>query len=388
MRRRQYIKATGLGIALGGLAGCLGEPPGQSGGSGNGSGGSGNASGGGNGSGNSSGSGGGGGGPNLAIVSGVGGFGDSAFNDLALQGLRRAADEFGGQINQIDGEGGQFQSLQSQAAQASPSFDLIVCVSANQADALQANAAEYSDQRWMLINQGLFRENGEHFENVAGYVWANHEMSFQAGVAAATMTTREFSYQGSQTMPDSATVGFVGGVDSALINAFERAYVAGVEHIDDSIDVRVGYAGSFEDPAAGQEVALSQYNSGADIVYHAAAATGPGIFQAAQGQNRFAIGVDANQSETLPEYSDVIMGSAVKRINIGTYEVARAVNNGNWSNVGGQEHILGLAEDAVAFVPGVDVGEQLPSVVEENLQQSQDGIVNGDITVPCEASGC
>lgn len=384
MRRRQYLKATGLGIALGGLAGCLGEPPGSASG-GNGSGG-GNASGG-NTSGNSSGSGG-GGGPNLAIISGVGGFGDNAFNDLALQGLQRAADEFGGSINQIDGEGGQFQSLQSQAAQASPNFDLIVCVSANQADALQANAAEYSDQRWMLINQGLFRENGEHFGNVAGYVWANHEMSFQAGVAAATMTTREFSYQDSQTSPDSATVGFVGGVDSSLINAFERAYVAGVEYIDDGIDVRAGYAGSFEDPAAGQEVALSQYNSGADIVYHAAAATGPGIFQAAQDQNRFAIGVDADQSKTLSEYSGVIMGSAVKRIGVGTYEVARAVNNGNWGNVGGQEHVLGLSEDAVAFVPGVDVGEQLPGVVEENLQQSKDGIVNGDITVPCEASGC
>ena len=386
MRRRQYLKTTSLGVTLFGLAGCLGEPPdsssdNESNNSGNNSGNSSNASGNRSGSDSS-------GGPNLAIISGVGGFGDKAFNDLALQGLQRAVKEFGGQINQIDGEGGQFQSLQSQAAQASPSYDLIVCVSANQADALQANAAEFGDQKWMLINQGLFRDNGEHFENVAGYVWANHEMSFQAGVAAATMTTREFSHQNSQTTPDSPTVGFVGGVDSALINAFERAYIAGVEHIDDGIDVRAGYAGSFEDPAAGKEVALSQYNAGADIVYHAAAATGPGIFQAAQEQNRFAIGVDADQSKTLSEYSAVIMGSAVKRIGVGTYEVARAVNNGNWGNVGGQEHILGLAEDAVAFVPGVDIGEQLPNVVEENLQQSKDGIINGDITVPCEASGC
>jgi basic membrane protein A len=324
---------------------------------------------------------------NVAVISGPGGFGDNAYNDLALDGLEAAVDEYGGNVNQVQGEGGAYESLQSQLAESSTDYAVIVCVGFYQADALKTNAANYPDQNWMIINQGLFKENGEHFENVAGYVWANHEMSYQAGVAAATMTSRELTFDDNSTDPSTKTVGFVGGVDSALINAFEQAYKAGVERVDSEVDVRAGYAGSFEDPAAGREVALSQYGAGADIIYHAAAGTGPGIFQAAQDQNRFAIGVDADQSKSLPEYSDVIMGSAVKFINVGTRQVANAAYSDDWESVQGK-HVLGLAEDAVAFVPGAEVSGNLPDIVEQNIQDSKDAIVNGDVTVPCEATGC
>ena len=324
---------------------------------------------------------------NVAVISGPGGFGDNAYNDLALDGLEAAVDEYGGNVNQVQGEGGAYESLQSQLAESSTDYAVIVCVGFYQADALKTNAANYPDQNWMIINQGLFKENGEHFENVAGYVWANHEMSYQAGVAAATMTSRELTLDDNSTDPSTKTVGFVGGVDSALINAFEQAYKAGVERVDSEVDVRAGYAGSFEDPAAGREVALSQYGAGADIIYHAAAGTGPGIFQAAQDQNRFAIGVDADQSKSLPEYSDVIMGSAVKFINVGTRQVANAAYSDDWESVQGK-HVLGLAEDAVAFVPGAEVSGNLPDIVEQNIQDSKDAIVNGDVTVPCEATGC
>jgi basic membrane protein A len=222
---------------------------------------------------------------------------------------------------------------------------------------------------------------------VAGYTWANHEMSFQAGVLAATMTTRELSYEGNSNDPDGRTVGFVGGVEGALIRAFERSYVAGVEWVDDSIDVTVGYAGSFSSPQDGREVALSQYDAGADIVYHAAAATGRGVFQAAQDENRFAIGVDSDQSKTIPEYQDVIIGSAVKYINEGTNEVANAVVEDNWDSVQGA-NVLGLEDDAVAVVLGQAIGPQLPDVVEENLADAKQAILDGDVTVPCTASGC
>jgi len=322
----------------------------------------------------------------MAIISGPGGFGDNAYNDFSLQGLEEAAEEFDGEVDTVTGEIGEYESIQRDVAQAG--HDLIVCVGFFQADALRTNATEFSDQYWMLINQGLFDEDGNHFENVAGYVWANHEMSYQAGVAAGTMTTRDFTVGDVSTDPDGAVVGFVGGEDSALINAFERAYVAGVEWANDSVDVLTGYAGSFEDPSAGQEVADSQINEGADIVYHAAAGTGPGIFEAAQASDRFAIGVDSDQSVTLSQFSDVIMGSAVKFMNVGTFEVAEAVYNDNWEEVGGQESVLGLAEDAVAFVEGQDIGPELPDVVFDNLEEAKQEIVDGEIDVPCEATGC
>jgi basic membrane protein A len=319
----------------------------------------------------------------VAIVSSPAGFGDKAFNDLALEGLQNAAQNYNINIQQVEEtDQSQYGTVQSRLAESTnPDYDLIVLVGYNHTQALESNASQYSDQRWMLINDYVDQPN------VAGYTWANHEMSFQAGVLAGTMTTKELSHAGNSLNPDNATVGFVGGVDGALINAFERAYRAGAKWVDDSVSVRVGYIGNYTDTQTANNIASSQYDAGADIVYHAAAAAGQGVFQAAQDASRFAIGVDADQSKTLPDYQDVIMGSAVKFINEGTRQVAQAVVEGNWEQVNGM-NVLGLEQDAVKLVLGQTVGPKLPDAVSQNLKESKQGIVNGDITVPCSASGC
>ncbi|MEF8828951.1 MAG: BMP family ABC transporter substrate-binding protein [Haloarcula sp.] len=318
---------------------------------------------------------------NIAIVSSPAGFDDSAFNDLALEGLQTAAEEYDISINQVEEtEQSQYQSVQAELAQ-SGDYDLIVLVSYNHTEALSQNAPEYEDQYWMLINDYVDEPN------VTGYTWANHQMSYLAGVLAGTMTTEDLSHEGGSTTPDSAQVGFVGGVDGSLINAFERSYVAGAEWVNEDVDVNIGYIGNYTDTDTAADIASSQYNDGADIVYHAAAAAGRGVFEAAQENNRFAIGVDADQSQTLPDFQDVILGSAVKYINEGTREVAAAVAEDNWSTVAGA-NTLGLEDEAVDCVIGQAFQDRLPDVVDENLSEAKQAIVDGDIEVPCTAAGC
>jgi basic membrane protein A len=378
--RRSILRSGGALLGGAALAGCVGGGGGGSGGSGNGSGGGGggNSSGG-----NNAGGGGGGSSTNIAIVSSPAGFGDRAFNDLAWKGLQNAKDKFGVNLQKVEETNqSNYRTVQSRLAESqNPDYDLIVLVSYNHTQALKTNAPQYSDQKWMLINDSIGQPN------VAGYAWANHQMSFQAGVLAGTMTTRDFSFKGSSTSSGSTTLGFVGGVDSALINAFERAYTAGAKYVNENINVNVGYIGNYTDTQTANNIASSQYDAEADIVYHAAAAAGQGVFQAAQSANRFAIGVDAKQSRTLPEYKDVIMGSAVKYINKGTYQVAKAVVRNNWQSVQGK-NVLGLKQNAVAVVLGQAIGPKLPSVVENNLNKSKQAILNGDVTVPCSATGC
>jgi len=318
---------------------------------------------------------------NIAIVSSPAGFDDNAFNDLALEGLQTAAEEYDITINQVEEtEQSQYQSVQAELAQ-SGDYDLIVLVSYNHTEALSQNAPEYQDQYWMLINDHVDEPN------VAGYTWANHQMSYLAGVLAGTMTTEELSHEGSSTSPDSAQVGFVGGVDGSLINAFERSYVAGAEWVNEDVDVNVGYIGNYTDTDTAADIASSQYNDGADIVYHAAAAAGRGVFEAAQDNSGFAIGVDADQSQTLPDFQDVILGSAVKYINEGTREVAIGVAEDNWSEVSGA-NTLGLEEEAVDCVIGQAFQDQLPDAVTQNIEDAKQAIVDGDIEVPCTAAGC
>ncbi|WP_202614416.1 BMP family lipoprotein [Halostella litorea] len=318
---------------------------------------------------------------NVAIVSSPAGFDDNAFNDLALEGLETAAEDYDIEINEVEEtEQAQYQSTQSELAQ-SGDYDLIVLVSYNHTEALTQNAADYPDQNWMLINDHVDEPN------VAGYTWANHEMSYLAGVLGGTMTTEELSHEGSETDAGNAQIGFVGGIDESLINAFQRAYVAGAEWVNGDVDVNVGYIGNYTDTDTAADIASSQYDDGADIVYHAAAAAGRGVFEAAQDNGRFAIGVDADQSQTLPDFQDVILGSAVKYINEGTREVATAVAEGNFDSVTGA-NTLGLAEEGVDCVIGQAFEGELPDAVSQNLEDAKQGIADGDIEVPCTAAGC
>jgi len=198
---------------------------------------------------------------------------------------------------------------------------------------------------------------------------------------------RSFSHEGNSNDPSNAHIGFVGGVDGSLINAFEQSYIAGAEWVNSDVTVDVGYIGDYSDTDTAASIASSQYDNGADIIYHAAAAAGQGVFESAQEKNRFAIGVDADQSVTLEEFQDVIIGSAVKYINEGTREVASAVAEDNFESVTGP-NTLGLEEEGVDVVLGQAFEGNMPEVVSQNIQDAKDGITSGDIEVPCSASGC
>ncbi|QCC47591.1 BMP family lipoprotein [Halobellus limi] len=377
MDRRTFVKATGVaGIA--GLAGCSGGPTGGS----DGDTATETETSGGDGSGDS------GGeetttepsddGPaaNVGMVYATGGLGDGSFNDQAQQGALEAEEELGVSFNEAQpDEVAQFSTFQQQFAQSTdPDYDLVCCIGFLQADALSETAADYPDQNFMLVDSVV------DASNVDNYVFAEHEGSYLAGLMASLLTTRDFSAGAGSTAGDSTNVGFVGGVESDLIRKFEAGFVAGVEAGSDDVDVSTNYTGSFNDPAAGKEAATAMYNSGADIVYHAAGNTGTGVFQAAQEQEKFAIGVDRDQSITKPSYADVILGSMVKRVDTAVYTSIESVVEGNFE--GGDTIELGLDQEGVALVYGDQLGSEIPDDVADEVATAREDIIAGDIDVP------
>jgi len=181
-------------------------------------------------------------------------------------------------------------------------------------DALTETAPQYPDQDFMIVDTVVDEPN------VANYLFREQEGSFLMGVLAGRLTETEFSAGAGSTDPDSTTVGFVGGVDSPVIRRFQAGFEAGVDYASDNVDVTTSYVGSYADPSGGQEAALSMYQNGVDIVYHASGATGVGVFQAAQAEGRFAFGVDQDQSISNESFADVILASMVKRVDTAVYE--------------------------------------------------------------------
>jgi len=311
----------------------------------------------------------------IGMVYALGGLGDKSFNDMANQGIKKAKKDFG-----IDFSNGQpsgpsdFSTYQRRFAQSkNPNYDLICCIGFAQASALKKTSKSFPNQDFMIVDSVI------DADNVASYVFKEQEGSFQVGYLAGLLTTMDYSEGAGSTNGDKV-VGFVGGKKVPLIEKFQAGYMAGVKHADSDIEVLSTYANSWSDPAKGKEIALSMYDKGADIVYHAAGGTGIGVFKAAQQRGRYAIGVDSDQSKSAPKYSDVILASMVKRTDSAVYRSVKNVDDGDYK--GGSTVALGLEKNGVEAVIGQDFDGKIPDAVTKKLETSRQAIVDGKLDVP------
>ena len=315
---------------------------------------------------------------NVGMVYATGGLGDGSFNDQAQQGIQEAEAEFGVSYGEAQpSEVSEFKNFQQQFARSTdPTYELVCCIGFLQASALEENAPDFPDQDFMIVDSVV------EADNVASYVFAEHEGSYLVGQLAGLLTTRDFSAGAGSTTADSTSVGFVGGVESPLIRRFQAGYEAGVLAANEDVEIQTSYVGDFNEPSGGREAATAMYESGADVVYHAAGNTGTGVFQAAQEQGKFAIGVDRDQSVTKESYADVILASMVKRVDTAVYSAVEAVVNDEFE--GGATTALGLEDQGVGIVYGQELGSAIPSDVKDPIAESRQSIIDGDVSVPTD----
>jgi basic membrane protein A len=146
--------------------------------------------------------------------------------------------------------------------------------------------------------------------------------------------------------------------------------------------VHVAYAGespdAFRDPAKGKALAISEIAAGADVLYHAAGATGHGVFEAAREARVWAIGVDADQYDEMP---GTVLTSMVKRADVAVFEAIRAAIAGRFE---AGVHELGLRDGAVGYVRDGEHGASIPEDVKQKVDRLRDAIVAGAIRVPSD----
>src|SRR5699024_11107553 len=179
-------------------------------------------------------------------------------------------------------------------------------------------------------------------DNVACLTYVAHEGTFLAGVAAANKTKTD-------------TVGFLGGVDSALITKFEAGFVAGVKTVDPDIEGDVQYAEDFNAVDKGKLIASNMFNSDIDIVYHSAGNIGNGVFAEAKDIKKndpdsdgWVIVVEHDQyNEGLNEdqSSRVTFTTIVKRVDVSVQDITNRAIEGDFP--GGENVVYGLEEDAI-----------------------------------------
>ena len=310
----------------------------------------------------------------VGIVFDVGGRGDKSFNDGAYAGAVRAEKELGATIRYIEpGESSDREAgLRLLAAEK---MDLVVGVGFIFTDDVNQLAKEYPDVHFGDIDYSVATDDkGNPIPppaNVAALRFREEEGSFLVGAIAGLVSKTK-------------TVGFVGGMNVPLINKFDAGFNAGVKAVCPRCRVISQYAGvtpdAFRNPGKGKEIALSQYQDGADIIYHASGSTGLGVFEAARQMNKLAIGVDADQYAEAPGF---ILTSMVKRIDNAVFEAARLAKEGKFK---GGVYDFGLAQDGVGYVYDEHNRALIPDSVRARVDALKQQIIAGKIVVPTTVS--
>jgi basic membrane protein A len=297
----------------------------------------------------------------------VGGRGDKSFNDAAYEGLERAQQELGIIFTTLEtGEGADREAQMRQLAAGGS--QLIFGVGFLFSDDIYGLAQEFPEVKFACVDYTV-KEGQTLPANLVALGFREEEGSYLVGALAALITK-------------TGKVGFVGGMEIPLIKRFEAGYRAGAHAANPGVEVLVKYAGTtgsaFKDPTKGKELALAEYNQGADIIFHASGSTGLGVFEAAREKGTLAIGVDADQHDEAPGH---ILTSMVKHVENAVYDTIVELTEGRWQ---GGIHWFGLKEKGVGWVYDERNQALVPDRVKARVDSLEAEIVAGRVTVPKE----
>ncbi len=132
---------------------------------------------------------------------------------------------------------------------------------------------------------------------------------------------------------------------------------------------------AWNDPVKGGELAKSQIDRGADIVYAAAGATGQGVLKAAADAGKFGIGVDSNQNGLFPGH---VLTSMLKHVDVATYKSFMDAKNGDWKP---GVQVLGLKEGGVDYAVDENNKAILTPDVKAKADAAKADIISGKIKV-------
>jgi len=311
----------------------------------------------------------------------VGGKGDKSFNDSSYRGIEWAEADFGIEHTELEPGVDADRELNLRNL-AMMGYDLVIGVGFLFTDSISAVADEFPDTKFAVVD-GFIPDK----PNVVSLLFKEHEGSFLVGIVAAMKAKDD----------GKDTVGFVGGMDIPLIHKFEAGYIAGVHDVYPECKILSAYAGdtgaAFADPVKGKELALSQYDNGAWVIYHASGLTGAGVFEAAKERERYVIGVDSNQNymghkeETGENFG---LTSMLKQVDVSVYLTIKAAVEGTFK--GGIE-VFGLDRrikigDKVYY--GVyyaldEFNEKLVTTkMRVRVEEAKARIIKGEIVVPEE----
>ena len=254
-------------------------------------------------------------------------------------------------------------------------YDLIVCGTYQMPDYLKEVATQYPDQLYAIFDDTTYV--GEN-QNVVNLSYRQNDMGYLIGVYAACMTVDT----NVANINEDAVVGFVGGVDSPVINDFLIGFIEGAQSVNPDIKVDTRYTNDYVDTAIAKEYGLSMINDNkCDIIWGVAGNAGNGAAEAALETGKaWFIGVDSDQELTFsPDLAAITLTSGLK--NIGNSLVWLFDEWDAGRTYWGQVVELGIAEGGVGIVTDKNYDKLASAETKAAVEAAQNAILNGEVVV-------
>lgn len=312
----------------------------------------------------------------VALITDAAGIDDKSFQQSAWQGLTswaKANDMKQGKDGYTYFQAKTSADFETNINQAvANGYQNIYGIGFPKTPAINAAAKKYPKNNFMIID-----DIAKKRQNVVSVTFHTEQSSYLAGVAAAKTTKTN-------------QLGFIGGMESAVVKTFETGFVAGAKSVNPNIKVDVQYVGDFADAGKAKTIAASMYQNGSDVLYQAAGGAGAGVFTEAKDLNEkqtkahkvWVVGVDVDQAadgvyQATDGKSNFTLTSATKGVGTAVKDVTERAATDKFP--GGQHLVYGLKNKGVAVTRG-----QMSAGAWQAVQKAQKAIVAGDVKVPAK----
>lgn len=182
----------------------------------------------------------------------------------------------------------------------------------------------------------------------------------------------------------SGQIGYIGGASLPGLNADLNALKAGAAAVNPSAKVTGAFAGSFQDPAKGREIADQMFKGGADYIQCDAAATDAGVIQSAnEGQGKVVSGVFRAQFKLGPK---TVAASVLVDFGTSLYKQVSAALGADWK---GGHYQSDLSDGIIDFIPSDEFMAQGPADIVAkakaawpDVEKAKKDIIAGSLKVP------
>jgi basic membrane protein A len=260
---------------------------------------------------------------------------------------------------------------------------IIVTVGFNMASATEAAAKVSPSQKFAIVDCSYvsFCLKGKKVTNIDQLTYNTVQDAFLAGYLAAGVTK-------------TGKVATYGGEQFGTVTIYEDGFWDGVQYYNQKHGTHVQvlgwnyktqkgvFAGSFTNLGAGQQIANTFINEGADIIFPVAGGVGVGTAKAiqtadSQGKNVNMMWVDTDGCLSLPTYCKYIITTVEKGITLSVKAAILAAAHGSFK---GGAYVGTLSNGGAVLAPfHPPWNTQVPTNLQNELKSLQQQIISGQI---------